>query len=258
MHTILAVAGVVILEMIRRKDVYVLLFLTGLITLLLGSVNLFGDANIARYLKEVCLTLIWISSVAIAVATAARQIPAEKDSRTIFPLLAKPVSRGQVMVGKFLGCWAACGLSLVLFYSFFCLVSGTREHYWPLVNYFQALLLHCIFCGVVVALTLLGSVIFAAPSSTNTIVCVVVAGILLLGRHLHKVAVKAGGLAGTGLDALYFSIPHLEWYDVRDLIVHNWPRMDWTVILQDTLYGAVFAGLFLLLAWVRFRRMAFN
>jgi len=258
MHIILAVAGVVILEMIRRKDMYVLLFLTALITLLLGSVNLFGDANIARYLKEVCLTLIWICSVVIAVMTAARQIPAEKESRTIFPLLAKPVTRWQVMLGKFFGCWAACAISLVLFYTFFCIVSGAREHYWPLINYFQALWLHIVFCGVVVALTLFGSVTFAAVSSNATIICVVVTGILLLGRHLHKVATNTAGAAGNVLDAIYFSIPHLEWYDVRDLIIHNWPRMDWTVIAQDTLYGAAYGGLFLLVAWIRFRRLALN
>jgi ABC-type transport system involved in multi-copper enzyme maturation permease subunit len=258
MHIILAVAGVVILEMIRRKDVYVLLFLTALITLLLGSVNLFGDPNIARYLKEVCLTLIWISSVVIAIATAARQIPAERESRTIFPLLAKPVTRWQVMLGKFLGCWTACVLSLALFYTFFCLVSGTKEHYWPITNYLQAFWLHAVFCAVVVALTLTGSVLLAAPSSTITIVGVVVLGILLLGRHLNKVAAKTGGLAGDLLSAIYFAIPHLEWYDVRDLIIHNWPAIDWTVIATDTLYGAVFVGLFLVAAWARFRRMALN
>lgn len=258
MHITLAVAGVVILEMIRRKDIYVLLFLTALITLLLGSVNLFGDPHIARYLKEVCLTLIWISSVVIAVATAARQIPAERESRTIFPLLAKPVTRWQVLLGKFLGCWGACALSLVLFYAFFCLVSGTREHYWPLLNYLQALLLHVIFCGVVVAWTLLGSVVFTAPSSTVTIVGVAVTGVLLLGRHLHKVALKSGGVVGDLLDALYFSIPHLEWYDVRDLIIHNWPCLDWTVIAQDMLYGAVYGSLFLVAAGLRFRRLALN
>src|SRR4029453_7366639 len=118
MQNITAIARVVILEMIRRKDVFVLLFLTALITLLLGSVNLFGDDKIARYLKEVCLTFIWVSSLVIAIATAARQIPAERESRTIFPLLAKPVTRGQVMLGKFLGCWAACGLALLAFYVF--------------------------------------------------------------------------------------------------------------------------------------------
>jgi len=58
----LAIAGVVVVEMIRRKDVYVLWILTAVITLLLGSINLFGDPGIARYLKEACLSLIWICS----------------------------------------------------------------------------------------------------------------------------------------------------------------------------------------------------
>ena len=62
-----------------------------------------------RYLKDVCLLLIWISSLVIAITTTARQIPAERESRTIFPLLAKPVRRGELIVGKFLGCWLACG-----------------------------------------------------------------------------------------------------------------------------------------------------
>jgi Cu-processing system permease protein len=258
MHNSLAVASVVILEMIRRKDVYVLLFLTALITLLLGSVNLFGDPNIARYLKEMCLLLVWISSLVIAITSAARQIPAEKESRTIFPLLAKPITRGQVMFGKFLGCWAACAISLLAFYFFFCVVSGTREHYWPIVNYLQAFWLHVIFSGIVVALTLFGSLIFAAPSSTATIVGVAVTGVLLLGQHLHKIATKTGGFGGRVLDLFYFSIPHLEWYDVRDLIIHNWPRIDWSVIALDTAYGAAFAGLFLLGAWLRFRRLVLN
>src|ERR1043166_8846689 len=179
-RNISAVAGLVVLEMVRRKDIYVLFFLTAVITLLLGAVDLFGDAGIARYLKEVCLLLIWISSLVIAVATAARQLPAEKESRTIFPLLAKPITRGHVMLGKFFGCWTACGLALALFYIFFSVVSGTREHSWPLVNYFQAFWLHFIFCGVVVALTLLGSIVFAAVSSNATIICVVVTGILLV------------------------------------------------------------------------------
>lgn len=258
MHIILAIAGVVIVEMIRRKDVYVLLFLTGLITLLLASVDLFGDPKVIRYLREICLTLIWISSIIIAITTAARQIPAEKESRTLFPLLAKPVTRGQVVLGKFLGCWGACVCSLVAFYTFFCLVNGLRDGTWPLPNYLQALWLHAVFCAIVVAFTLLGSVLFTAVSSNATIMFVTVASALVLGRHLHKVAVKTGGFAGSALDFLYFSIPHLEWYDVRDLIVHNWPVISWGVIVTDTLYGAAYGSLFLLLAWLRFRRMALN
>ena len=79
------------------------------ITLVMGSVTLFHDPKIVRYLKEICLLLIWISSLVIAITTAARQIPVERENRTIFPLLAKPVTRTQLLVGKFLGCWLACG-----------------------------------------------------------------------------------------------------------------------------------------------------
>ena len=136
MNKVLALAGVVIKELYRRKDFYVLFVLTAVITLLLASVNLFHDDRIVRYLKEICLLLIWVSALVIAVGTAARQIPAERESRTIFPLLAKPVSRWQVILGKFFGCWFATGLALLVFYSFFTIVSATREGHWPLANNF--------------------------------------------------------------------------------------------------------------------------
>ena len=109
MNKVFAVSGVVIKEMVRRKDFYVLFVLTVVITALMGSINLFNEDAIVRYLKEICLMLIWVSTLVIAVTTAARQIPAERESRTIFPLLAKPISRTQVLLGKFTGCWIATG-----------------------------------------------------------------------------------------------------------------------------------------------------
>ena len=69
MKNIFAVSGVVIKEMYRRKDFYVLLIITVLITGLMASVTLFHDDQIVRYLKEICLLLIWISSLIIAITT---------------------------------------------------------------------------------------------------------------------------------------------------------------------------------------------
>src|SRR5215469_528167 len=113
MSNAFAVAGIVIKELYRRKDFYVLFVMTVLICVLMASVTFFNDSKIARYLKEICLLLIWISSLVIAITTTARQLPAEKENRTLFPLLAKPLSRTELVVGKFLGCWAACGLALI-------------------------------------------------------------------------------------------------------------------------------------------------
>jgi ABC-type Na+ efflux pump permease subunit len=50
MNTIWALAKVVVLEMVRRKDFYVLFILTVLLTGTAGSVNLFNDRSIVRYL----------------------------------------------------------------------------------------------------------------------------------------------------------------------------------------------------------------
>lgn len=296
MNKAFAIGGVVIKELYRRKDFYVLLVLTAVITGLLGSVNFFNDPKIVRYLKEICLLLIWISSLVICITTAARQIPAERENRTIFPLLAKPVTRWEVVFGKFIGCWLACGIALLVFYLFFAVVSESRsnddsgvaaasvvatapadssdaaatshaghvhdEHCQhgetgessPWINYVQALWLHWLMLGVVTALVLLGSVVFAAPSSNATITFIGVLGILLLGEHLHKVALRQPEPTQTLLSIIYFLIPHLEWYDIRDRVIYDHAAVAWGPVALVTLYAAAYAGLFLFLTWLVFRR----
>lgn len=254
----MAIAGVVIREMYRRKDFYVLFVLAALITLVMGSVNIFNQTNIVRYLKEVCLFLIWASSLVITITMTARQIPAEREQRTLFPLLAKPVTRHQLLLGKFFGCWFASGLALVLFYFFFGLVTGAKEHSLPVLNYFQAMVLHWFMLGIVCAMTLLGSLVFAAPSSNNTITLVVTVGLLLLGRHLNKVALNLQEPGQTLLYAVYFAVPHLELFDVRDLIIHNWGTIPWLVWGGAIGYAVVYASLFLGAACLIFRRKAVN
>ena len=258
MNNVLALSSVVIKEMYRRKDFYVLFILTALITLLMGSVNFFNDDKIARFLKEVCLLLIWVSTLTIAIITTARQIPAERENRTIFPLLAKPVTRAELVAGKFLGCWMACGLALLVFYVFFGIITAVRDQQLPLLNYFQAVWLHWMMLGIVIALALLGSVLFAAPSSNATICFVVVIGILLLGRHLGKVAAGLPEPSSTIIYVVYYLVPHLEIFDVRDLIIHHQGLIDWGPWLLATPYALAYTTLFLVATWLVFRRKPLN
>ncbi len=256
MNKIFAVAGVVIKELYRRKDFYVLFVLSALLTAVAGMVNFFHDNSIVRIVKDVCLLLIWVSTLVIAIVTAARQIPAERESRTIFPLLAKPVSRAQVIAGKFLGCWLATGISLVVFYTFFAFITGSKEHIWPLAMYFEAAWMQWSMLAIVIAMVLWGSIYFAAPSSTITIVFVIVAGILGLGSHLRTIALSQAEPMQTILTVIYFGIPHLEWYDLRDFVVYdqvmppNFPLL----VAMATFFAIVWTMIFLLLAWIGFRR----
>jgi ABC-type transport system involved in multi-copper enzyme maturation permease subunit len=254
MNTVFALSGVVIKELYRRKDFYVLFVLTALITVVMGSVTFFNDQNIVRYLKDICLLLIWISALVIAVGTAARQIPAERENRTIFPLLAKPVTRAHVIVGKFMGCWLACGLTLLVFYLFFGVISGSREHHWPIANYVQALWLQWMMLGIVIAMVIFGSVVFSAPSANATISIVIVVGILLMASFLHKVAMEQKEPINTILSAIYFAIPHLEWFDIRDRLVNDVSPVAWMDCVLATLYALAYMAFFLFAGWVVFRR----
>ncbi|HTD67015.1 MAG TPA: ABC transporter permease subunit [Candidatus Limnocylindria bacterium] len=259
MNTIQAIAIVVLKEMIRRKDFYVLFVITALITLLMGSINIFNDQSIAGYLKELALLLIWVSSLVMAITTTARQLHAEKENRTIFPLLAKPVSRAQLLIGKFFGCWIACGLALFVFYLFLGLVAASREHTLEIGSYVVAMLLHWGALAVVIGMALLGSIIFAAPSSNGTICFVVAVAILTLERHLNTVALHTGGIVGTITYAIYYITPRLDWaFDVREFLVFHNPMPVFAVWFQAILFYGAYTAVLLLVAWLLFRRRALN
>lgn len=258
MNKIFAIASVVIRELYRRKDFYVLFILTVLITGLMWLMNFFHDEQIIRFIKEICLLLIWISSLVIAITTAARQIPFERESRTIFPLLAKPISRWQVLVGKFVGCWLATGAALLVFYIFFGLVSASREHSLPMGAYFEAFWLHWQMLGIVIAMTLLGSVGLSTPAANMTMVFIISIGILFVGGFLHKLAQRMTEPSASIATAIYFIIPHLELFNISELIIHDWPTVPWIDIFYATLYGLAYSAVFLVGACLVFRRKALN
>jgi ABC-type transport system involved in multi-copper enzyme maturation permease subunit len=259
MRNVFAIARIVMLEMYRRKEFYVLFILTIIICLIMGSINIFNDKEVIRYLKELCLLMIWTSSLIIAITTTARQIPAEREQRTLLPLLAKPLSRTQLIFGKFWGCWIVSGLALLCFYILFGALAASREHQWPLLNYFQAALLHWFALGVVVALSLLGSLVFAAPSSNSTICFAICAAIMCLGRYLDQFALNFHEPSRSIIYGIYFAIPHLEIpFEMRNLIIHDWPPIPGSYVGLGCLYLFAYMVFFLVAACVVFRRKAVN
>ena len=113
-------------EMIRRKDVYVLLILLAAFLVTLMALNLFGVGQAVSYLKEIGLLLAWVCSWILAVSISARQLPQEERQGTIFSLLAKPVSRVEVLLGKWLGAWVVTGAATLGFYVLLALMVALR------------------------------------------------------------------------------------------------------------------------------------
>jgi hypothetical protein len=47
-------------------------------------------------------------------------------------------------------------------------------------------------------------------------------------------------------------------FDVRERLVGDWPLINWLECGLAALYAAAYTGLFLLLAWLGFRRKSLN
>ena len=64
------------------------------------------------------------------------------------------MSRNQLIFGKFLGCWLACGVAVFIFYIFFVVTAVSRGEHWRLADNFQAFWLHWVMLGIIVAMVL--------------------------------------------------------------------------------------------------------
>lgn len=96
-----------VLEMLRRKDLAVLgLFMT-LYLLFLAAARFVGVETPAAgtFLLNLSLTLITALAHLLTLLTSARQMPDELERRTIYPLMARPVLRAEILLGKGLASW---------------------------------------------------------------------------------------------------------------------------------------------------------
>ena len=258
MNKIWAIARIALLEMSRRKDAYVVVLLAAVLTALTASANFFNDDQIVRYLREVCLALVWIGSLVLAVISTARQLPNEHSNKTIQPLLAKPITRAQVLLGKFFGCWLANGVALLILYALFLSMSSWKGGQISLLGCSQAFFLHWLLLAIVISGALLGSLVFTAPSSNAVIALITTGGLLFLAQHLNKIALKMDEPARSLFYGIYYVVPHLEWYDTRLLIIHNWPAIPFTAILIAIAYAVFYSAVFIVVANLIYSRKALN
>ena len=242
-----ALAALAVLELYRRKDLVVVLILSLLILCPLAFFTPFGVKGASRYVNELTMLLIWVFSAVIALGVSSRLFPPEFESRTIFPLLAKPVDRGTLLAGKYLGACAASLSALVIFYLAYGLLTGVRQGLWFPVVFLQALLLHAGFVVVVSALGLLGSLALT-PAANLTICSLVVAGMLVYGQRLPGLVAVQAPPANVVLGFIHWIGPHVEFFDLRRRVVHEWPPIPWRVCLAVTAYAAAYAIVCLLAA----------
>ncbi len=123
------------LDFCRRHDFTIVAMLMGLFVLGTIVIRIIGlnptDAaafeNTARFLMSAGLALSHALAAFLAASFCARSLAEEFERRTLLPLLAKPVTRGEVLAGKLLACLGLAVGSYLLFAALTLLAVPTVE-----------------------------------------------------------------------------------------------------------------------------------
>lgn len=140
----------VFLEALRRQDGWVLLLFTGLFGAAALSLRVLGLDSPAEATFMLDLGLVLATGMAhlFTLLLAARQLPREIETRTIYPLLARPLPRVTLLTAK----GTAAGLcGLFAFLPMFFIVWFTTPHPQPLPA--GALIQHLALLGPSLAFT---------------------------------------------------------------------------------------------------------
>lgn len=253
MEKMLGIAQTTITESFRRKDPYVVLILAALIVFGAGLFSRFGTEGVGKFVKDVAFTITGGMAVLICVITAARQLPTEIQNRTLYPLLAKPVSRVQVFLGKFIGVGVMASAVVILFSLEIYLLFLILDIPVSLV-FWQALYLRVVSMWIIAALTLTLSV-FLNHAANVTISLLLALAMQTFANTIVTVRTEIEGATLKVFDFIYWTLPHLEFFDLTKREVHGYELTPLWVLGFLTLYGIVYSALFMSVGMRRFARM---
>lgn len=256
MIRILSLAWVLWLAMLRKKDLYVLIILLGALLVTLVSMNVFGLSGMTRYVTDTGFLLAWVFGWILSVLVSARELPLEQARGTIYPLLAKPVTRAEVIIGKWLGAWTVVSAATLAFYALIVAVVLSRHARLDPTALAQAYILHAASLAVIVSLAMLFSTRLNSDAASTLSLVITGASFLVVPR-IPEFLVSLEGFPAYALMLTYHLLPHFEVFDLRQRVVHDFGPMDWAPFWQVILYGSALTAIFLLLAWMAFRNKRF-
>jgi ABC-type transport system involved in multi-copper enzyme maturation permease subunit len=252
---IAVIARSVLIEALRRRELHVILLL-GLALATTGlAVDFFDLGGWVKFYRELALNLMSLATAIAVVLLATRQLPREFEQRTIYPLLARPISRAAFLTGKALGVVAAALVCYALFFALYVIgmlyLGGDIG--WALI--LQHLYLQLWHMLLLTAACFLLSLCFSSDAA-------VVIGLLLyltsnLLSHITLSLYPLTNALGRVLLQLFtYLLPQLTLFDLSAKALHQeyWPPLDTVTMLALTAYALVYTLLYSSAAYLLFRR----
>jgi ABC-2 type transport system permease protein len=277
-----AIAGNTFTGLTRLKIFYVLLLFA---LLLIGSSVFLARMTFQQefqVLKDIALGAMSIFTSLLAVIATARLLPQDIEDRTVYTVLAKPVSRFEYLAGKLLGVLLLLALSLLAMSALFFTVLMLREQSMlnetarqmagaPAEQSADALRLVRtsafnvnLFSGIVVIYAkgclLAALTLFVSTFATSTIFTTIVMAFVYFIGHLQSIAREywlqtnsAGVLTKIFLALVALIFPDLQLFNLTDDVVAG-NAIPPALLLKTIAMGLFYCSFYLALAWTVFYR----
>jgi Cu-processing system permease protein len=267
-QTIALIARAVFKESVRDRVPYSMVIFAVLLMAASYLISQLTAGQDLKIIKDLGLAAISIFGLLIAVFIGIGLVAKEVERRSIFALLSKPVTRGQLILGKYFGLAMTIVVNIammtVAFYAalFFMDVTSSPETRaaWPAPAMDPRLMIAIVL--IVAELTLVTAIaLFFSTFSSPLLSALLTLGMWVAGhfnsdlRNLESV-VNSPAIGWLGR-ALYYLLPNLAPFDVKAEVVYG-QSVAASHIGLTLLYSAVYVGILLLAAHAIFRRRDFT
>ena len=249
LNRIYTIARYTALETVRQRVPVVLVLFGVLITLgalFLGQISVRQEEKI---LKDFGLAAIDLFGAVIVVFLGTDLISKEIQRRSLYPLLAKPLQRHELIVGRYLG------LLVTIVWNVALMGLGLLAVLLATFGSIDPRLLVAVL-GIVLSLTLLAaiSVLFSSTSAPMLAMILTLAA-LFIGRQsdiLRNVNQAEANIPEGLAKAVYFALPNFRYLDFKDAVVYG-DGVPLAVLGTAAVYVILYSSALLLIAALLFR-----
>ncbi len=235
MSGIWIIAKMSLLENSRKQMFHVLCLLMLAVIASSTLLSIFTEGVQLKILKDLCMTCILFGGAALAIALGATAIPNDVESRTIHPLVARPLTRAQYVIGKFLGTFITVSLGVIAMAAAFAVLIFMYQHSVD-AALGLAVLFTLLEVAIVAAIATTISTL-ASPAVTTVVTFMIyLAGTIKIGYVGGLIEKSQSGISKAAYSLIYHALPNLECFNLKSALVHH-DSIPTLYLWQVAIYG---------------------
>ncbi len=221
---------------------------------------IFGSASLAKFdrhvqmkmLNDLCLFSVFLVSAIVAITITVTGIPGEREQKTIYPVIAKPVARWQFVCGKYAGAMGTVAIGMgVMATTFTFLQIAYMGHVDAAMLYVLPFLF--LETAILAAMALWLSTWASWPLAWFLSVLLCFLGNVKFPLYASLSAHPQNAFNRLTIAALYHLLPNLEAFNFKDAMVHHLFVPN-AYLWQTAVYGVFYTAALLALASLTFAR----